>query len=62
MDLDLPIFVIEPVNPSDMSKGWVVKSTHRNGVVETSVVYKTETQAKAAAEKWTFLDEDWEKI
>jgi hypothetical protein len=40
--------------------GWIVKFIHKNGVVETSVIY--ETQAQTTAEDRTNLDEDWAKV
>ena len=38
------------------------KTTHDNGVAETSVIYETQAQAQSAADNWTHLDEDWAMI
>ena len=55
-------FIIEPANPSDAFRGWVVKSIHENGMVDTSIIYKTQKLAQTAADGWKFLEEDWEKV
>jgi hypothetical protein len=46
----------------DSSIGWVVKTTHDNGIIDTSIVYETRERAQAAADSWTHLDEDWAKV
>ena len=59
----MTVFSIEPARPGDASKiGWVVKSTHENGLVETSVIYKTQILAETAADGWKYLEEDWDKV
>jgi hypothetical protein len=55
------IFRILPVS-LDADLGWVVETTHPSGVVERSIVYKTEMQAQKAADSWIHLDEDWAKV
>ena len=50
--------------PSDQDAkiGWVVKTTHDDGTVDTSIRYETHTKAQAAADSWVHLDEDWAKV
>jgi len=59
--LDMTAFLVLPVE-LDADKGWVVKSTHKNGVIETSRVYESRLQAQTAADGWAYLDEDWAKV
>jgi hypothetical protein len=54
-------FRIVPAN-LDSATGWVVKTKHDNGVIDTSIVYATREMAQAAADTWTHLDEDWAKV
>jgi hypothetical protein len=46
----------------DGKTGWVVRTTHDDGTVDTSIRYETRTQAQAAADSWTNLDEDWARV
>jgi hypothetical protein len=57
----MQIFRILPVTHG-VTNGWVVETTHENGVVETSVVFATREEAQAAADSWIHLDEDWAAI
>jgi hypothetical protein len=57
----MPTFRILPVN-LDADRGWIVKTTHESGVVDTSIVYATQMKAQAAADSWEHLDEDWAKV
>jgi hypothetical protein len=57
----VPIFHIVPVTPG-AENGWVVKTTHDNGVVEKSVVFATQQKAKAAVNSWLYLDKDWDAV
>jgi hypothetical protein len=40
-DLDMTAFLILPAADLSADNGWIVKSIHENGVVETSVIYET---------------------
>jgi hypothetical protein len=60
-DTDMTTFVVLPVGPS-ADRGWVVKTTHGNGAVETSFIYQTQAQAQTAADGWSDLDEDWARV
>ena len=42
--------------------GWIVETTHDNGLVETSVFLPSQAKAQAAADSWKYLDEDWAAI
>jgi hypothetical protein len=57
----MPTFRIIPIN-RDADLGWVVETTHESGIVEKSIVYRTQTEAQAAADSWEHLDEDWAKV
>jgi hypothetical protein len=50
--------------PADICSkaGWVVKTTHDSGVVDTSIVYASQAKAQAAADSWEHLDEDWNRV
>jgi hypothetical protein len=54
-------FQILPVD-KDGEIGWVVKTTHDDGTVDTSIRYETQAKAQAAADSWINLDEDWAKV
>ena len=54
-------FQIVPANP-DASFGWVVKTTHDNGLTETSIVYASRAKAELAVASWMHLDEDWASV
>jgi hypothetical protein len=54
-------FQILPVD-LDPKGGWVVKTTHDDGKIDISIVYDTQAKAQAAADSWTYLDEDWAKV
>jgi hypothetical protein len=56
-----PKFRILPVAPGP-DNGWIVETTHAGGVVERSVVFASEEEAQAAADRWLHLDEDWAAI
>jgi hypothetical protein len=60
-DTDMTAFLVLPID-QNANTGWVVKTTHGNGVVETSVVYETHAQAQRAVDGWIHLDEDWAKV
>jgi hypothetical protein len=57
----MPTFRVLPV-PSGAQNGWLVETTHENGVVERSAVFATEAKAQAAADSWRDLDEDWDAV
>jgi hypothetical protein len=57
----MPTFQILPAAPVS-DTGWVVRTKHDNGVIDTSVVYQTREKAQAAADTWTHLDEDWARV
>ena len=42
--------------------GWVVKTTHDDGVCETSIAYESREMAQKAADSWVYLDADWGKV
>jgi hypothetical protein len=50
--------------PADLNRkiAWVVKTTHDDGTVDTSIRYETHAKARAAADTWVFLDEDWARV
>jgi hypothetical protein len=54
----MPTFRILPVAPG-AENGWIVETTHDSGVVERSVVFASQEEAQAAADRWLHLDEDW---
>jgi hypothetical protein len=54
-------FRLSPADPNGKI-GWVVKTIHDDGRVDTSIVYETRAKAQAAADSWTNLDEDWAKV
>jgi hypothetical protein len=58
----MTIFRIFPADMDAATTGWVVKTTHDDGKVDTSIVYGTRAKAQAAADTWTYLDEDWAKV
>ena len=57
----MPTFRVLPATPG-AENGWIVETTHESGVVERSVVLVSEVDAKAAADKWQHLDEDWAAV
>ena len=57
----MPTFRILPAQ-LDEKLGWIVQTTHDNGVVETSIVFESQEKAQIAVVDWTHLDEDWEKV
>jgi hypothetical protein len=57
----MPTFRILPV-ASAAYDGWVVETTHDSGVLERSITFASEEEAKAAAESWQDLDEDWDAV
>jgi hypothetical protein len=57
----MPTFQILPVAPA-AENGWVVETTHDSGVLERSITFASQEQAKAAADSWQDLDEDWDAI
>ena len=56
-----PTFRVLPVTQG-AENGWVVETTHKNGVVETSVVFATREGAQATAYSWLHLDDDWAAV
>ncbi len=58
---DMATFQILPVD-KDGKIVWVVKTTHDDGTVDTSIRYETRAQAQAAADGWIYLDEDWARV
>jgi hypothetical protein len=54
-------FKILPVD-LDLKTHWVVKTTHDNGKIDTSIAYSTRDKAQTAADGWKHLDEDWAKV
>jgi hypothetical protein len=57
----MPTFQILPVAPA-AENGWVVETTHDSGVLERSITFASQEEAKAAADSWQNLDEDWDAI
>jgi hypothetical protein len=57
----MPTFQILPVAPA-AENGWVVETTHDSGVLERSITFASQEEAKAAADSWQDLDEDWDAI
>jgi hypothetical protein len=57
----MPTFHVLPIQ-LDVEWGWVVQTTHANGVVETSIVFESYEKAQVAANAWTHLDEEWAKV
>ncbi len=57
----MPIFRILPVAPA-AENGWVVETTHDSGILERSITFASQEEAKAAADSWQDLDEDWGAI
>ena len=57
----MPTFCVVPVD-LDAARGWVVKTTHDDGITETSIVYESQEKAQAAAASWTRLSDDWRKV
>jgi hypothetical protein len=57
----MPTFRVVPAD-LDTNIGWVVKTIHDNGIVETSVIYESQAKAETAAENWRHLDDDWAKV
>lgn len=57
----MPTFRILPVD-LDAKQGWIVETTHDDGVVNKSISYPTKEKAQEAADSWIYLDEDWGKI
>ena len=57
----MPRFRVLPVS-SGSEDGWVVETTHENGVVDTSVVLASQAVAQCAADSWQDLDEDWDAV
>jgi hypothetical protein len=57
----MPTFHVLPIQLG-VEWGWVVQTTHDNGVVETSIVFESYEKAQVAANAWTHLDEDWAKV
>jgi hypothetical protein len=55
----IAVFIL-PAADLSTDNGSIVKFIHKNGVVENSVIYKT--QAQTTAEDRTNLDEDWAKV
>jgi hypothetical protein len=57
----MPTFRVLPVLLG-AENGWIVETTHESGVVERSVVFATQAEARAAADSWQDLDADWEAV
>jgi hypothetical protein len=57
----MTIFRVVP-STSNIVPGWVVKTIHDNGSIDTSIVYDSPAKAQCAADGWTHLDEDWAKV
>jgi hypothetical protein len=57
----MPTFRILPVVPG-AENGWIVETTHDSGIVERSVVFASQEEAQAAADRWLDLDEDWATV
>ena len=57
----MPTFCVMPVHVN-ANHGWVVKTTHDDGVCETSIAYESREMAQKAADSWVYLDADWGKV
>jgi hypothetical protein len=56
-----PTFRILPATPG-AEGAWIVETTHGSGIVERSIEFASRKKAEAAADQWTYLDEDWAAI
>jgi hypothetical protein len=54
-------FRIIPVSLT-ADRGWAIETTHDNGVIEKSAIFKTRAKAEAAVQRWRDLDEDWKDV
>lgn len=59
--MPMTTFKILPIE-LDRNTQWVVKTTHADGKIDTSIAYPTRDKAQTAADGWEHLDEDWAKV